>query len=522
MATKKLIINGSSLTFEKIDFFLKENPEIVISSDSVKAILKSRALVEKWVNEGEVVYGVTTGFGEFANVNISKKDLKKLQENLILSHAVGCGENLPPHIVKLMMLLRVNALAKGYSGIRLSTLQLLIKMMKHNIIPVIPSQGSVGSSGDLVQLAHLVLAMIGKGRVQIVKDVLDENADDTKIISSSAGLKKFKLKPVVLEAKEGLALINGTQMMTSFAAYISLRAMNLNKLADVCASLSHEALRATDKAFDKKLHALRPFPGQVTTAKNILSMIRGSEIRKSHLKNDPRVQDAYSIRCVPQIHGASRDAIDYVLSRVKIEMNSVNDNPIIFPATKEHIEGGNFHGQSMALAMDFMGIALSELANVSERRTERMVNGNLNFGLPRFLTKEGGLNSGLMIAQYTAASLVSENKVLAHPASVDSIPTSANQEDHNSMGSIAAQKCYRIMQNLENVLAVELLTSAQALEYLKPLKPGVGTSAAYNEIRKVVKPLKNDRLLYSDLKRLAGILKDNSLLNSVQKKVKLN
>lgn len=522
MATKKLVINGSSLTFEKIDFFLKENPEIILSADSVKAILRSRALVEKWVNEGEVVYGVTTGFGEFANVNISKKDLKKLQQNLILSHAVGCGENLPPHIVKLMMLLRLNALAKGYSGIRLSTLQLLIKMMKHNIIPVIPSQGSVGSSGDLVQLAHLVLAMIGKGRVQIVNNVLAEKAAGTKIISSLAGLRKFKLNPVELEAKEGLALINGTQMMTSFAAYISLRAINLIKLADVSASLSHEALRATDKAFDKKLHALRPFPGQVTTAKNVLSMIRGSEIRKSHLKNDPRVQDAYSIRCVPQIHGASRDAIDYVLSRVKIEINSVNDNPIIFPTTKEHIEGGNFHGQSMAMAMDFMGIALSELANVSERRTERMVNGALNYGLPRFLTKEGGLNSGLMIAQYTAASLVSENKVLAHPASVDSIPTSANQEDHNSMGSVAAQKCYKIMKNLENVLAIELLTAAQALEYLQPLKAGAGTSAAYQEIRKVVKPLKRDRLIFEDLKRVAAIIKDNTLLNTVQKKVKLD
>ena len=264
--------------------------------------------------------------------------------------------------------------------------------------------------------------------------------------------------------------------------------------------MSHEALRATDKAFDKKIHALRPFPGQITTAKNVLSLINKSEIRKSHLKNDPRVQDAYSIRCVPQIHGASRDAIDYVISRVKIEMNSVNDNPIIFPETGEHIEGGNFHGQSMALAMDFMGIALSELANVSERRTERMVNGALSQGLPRFLTKKGGLNSGMMIAQYTAASLVSENKVLAHPASVDSIPTSANQEDHNSMGSIAARKCYKIMQNLENVLAIELLASTQAIEYLKPLKPGAGTGAAYAHIRKVIRPLENDRLFTMMLK----------------------
>jgi histidine ammonia-lyase len=280
-------------------------------------------------------------------------------------------------------------------------------------------------------------------------------------------------------------------------------------------------LRATDKAFDERIHNLRPFPGQITTAKNILALIKNSEIRNSHLKNDPRIQDAYSIRCVPQIHGASRDAIDYVCSRVEIEINSVNDNPIIFPDTEEHIEGGNFHGQSMALAMDFMSIALSELANVSERRIERMVNGNLS-GLPRFLAVDGGLNSGLMIAQYTAASLVSENKVLSHPASVDSIPTSANQEDHNSMGSIAAQKCYKIMRNLENVLAIELMTAAQAVEFLKPLKCGEGTSIAYKEIRKVVKPLTKDRVLYDDIKKVLSIVKDDSLLRAVESKIKLN
>ncbi len=522
MKKNKLIIDGKSLTLNDIEFFLNENPDIVISKDSVPKINKSRALVEKWVNEGEVVYGITTGFGEFSNVNVSKKDLKTLQENLILSHAVGCGENLPPKIVKIMMLLRVNALARGYSGIKLSTLQLLIKMMKHNIIPVVPSQGSVGSSGDLVPLAHLVIPMIGKGKVQIIKDINDEKANETKQVTSVSAFKKFRLKPVELEAKEGLALINGTQMMTAFAAYIGLRAKKLIQLADVSASLTHEALRSTDKAFTPKLHQLRPFPGQITTAKNILALIKGSEIRKSHIKDDPRVQDAYSIRCIPQVHGASRDAIDYILSRINIEINSVNDNPIIFPETKEHVEGGNFHGQSMALAMDFMGIALSELANISERRTERMVNGALSNGLPKFLSKNGGLNSGLMIAQYTAASLVSENKVLAHPASVDSIPTSGNKEDHNSMGSIAARKCYTILNNLENVLSIELMTSSQALEFLKPLKPGVGTLAAYKEIRKVVKPINNDRFLHHVLQKVLALVKNDVILNSVKKKVKIN
>ena len=515
-----LFIDGNSLTLDKIETFLKTNPAIEITHEAKKRINSSRELVEKWVQEEESIYGVTTGVGEFANIKISKKDIRKLQENLILSHSVGCGANLPPFIVKIMMVLRLNALAKGYSGIRHSILKLLTKMIENNIIPVIPSQGSVGSSGDLVQLSHLVLAMIGKGKVQLIRDINDPVAWCEREIKAEEGLRKYKLKPVNLEAKEGLALINGTQMMTAFAAYICIWANKLIKIADMCAALSHEALRATDKAFDKKIHLLKPFPGQLITAENILKLIANSEIRKSHLDNDTRVQDAYSIRCVPQIHGASRDAIEYVSSRVEIEMNSVNDNPIIFPETGEHFEGGNFHGQSMALAMDFMCIALSELANVSERRIERMVNGSLS-GLPRFLAMNGGLNSGLMIAQYTAASLVSENKVLSHPASVDSIPTSANQEDHNSMGSIAAQKCFRIMENLQNVLAIELFTAAQAVEFLKPLKCGEGTSIVYNVIREAVPPLTQDRVIYNDIKNVLKLIKNDYLLSSVESRIPL-
>jgi histidine ammonia-lyase len=515
-----LFIDGNSMTLEKIESFLKTNHAIEITQEARKRINSSRELVEKWVQEEESIYGVTTGVGEFANIKISKKDIRKLQENLILSHSAGCGTNLPPFIVKIMMLLRLNALAKGYSGIRLSTLKLLTGMIENNIIPVIPSQGSVGSSGDLVQLSHLVLAMIGKGKVQLINDINAPDAGCEKEIKAEEGLRKFNFKPVNLEAKEGLALINGTQMITAFAAYISCRANKLIKIADMSAALSHEALRATDKAFDKKIHLLKPFPGQLTTAENILMLIRDSEIRRSHLDNDTRVQDAYSIRCVPQIHGASRDAIEYVCSRVEIEMNSANDNPLIFPDTGEHIEGGNFHGQSMALAMDFMCIALSELANVSERRIERMVNGSLS-GLPRFLALNGGLNSGLMIAQYTAASLVSENKVLSHPASVDSIPTSANQEDHNSMGSIAAQKCFRIMENLQNVLAIELFTAAQAVEFLKPLKCGAGTSIIYNVIREAVPPLTHDRVIYNDIKNVLKLIKNDYLIDSVESRIPL-
>lgn len=517
---KKLLIDGTSLTLEKIKIFLHENPQVELTQQSIKNINKGRKLVEKWISTGETVYGVTTGFGEFSNVKISLDDIEKLQENLILSHAAGCGEPLPPFIVKIMMLLRVNALARGNSGIKIETVQLLIEMMNKNIIPVVPSKGSVGSSGDLVQLSHIVLAMIGKGKVQLIKNILDKNANRTKEEDSNKILKKFNLKHVTLQAKEGLALINGTQMMTSFASFISFRAKELIKTADISAALTHEALRATDKAFSPKLQNLRPYKGQLTTAENILLLIDGSEIRKSHLLNDPRVQDAYSIRCVPQIHGASRDAIDFIINQILIEINSVNDNPLIFPETEEHIEGGNFHGQPVALVMDFMSIALSELANVAERRIERMVNGALS-GLPRFLAKNGGLNSGLMIAQYTAASLVSENKVLAHPASVDSIPTSANQEDHNSMGSIAAQKCYLILKNLEKVLAIELLTAAQAIEFLKPLKCGKGTSIAYNEIRKFVKPLNKDRLLHTDIEKVISMVEKNIILDKVEEKIRL-
>ncbi len=516
---EKLIIDGSSLTLEALEKFLQKNLKVQLSKEAIAKIKKGRKLVDKWTSEDEVVYGITTGFGEFANVKISQDNIEKLQENLIKSHSVGAGEPLPPFIVKLMMLLRANALAKGHSGIRLETIGLLIEMINQNILPVIPSQGSVGSSGDLAPLAHLTLAMIGKGEAQKVENIW-ENFYNKKVKPSGRILRKHGLKPVSLKAKEGLALINGTQMMTAFASFICIRAKKLIKVADIAAALSHEALRGTDKAYDLRLHRLRPYKGQLDSAKNMLNLIKNSEIRKSHLLNDTRVQDSYSIRCIPQIHGASRDAFEFACKQISIELNAVTDNPLVFPDDEDHIEGGNFHGQPVALPLDFMKVALSELANVSERRIERLVNGNLS-GLPRFLTDEGGLNSGLMIAQYTAASLVSENKTLAHPASVDSIPTSANQEDHNSMGSIAALHCYRILRNVETVLAIEILTAAQGLEFLKPLKPGKGTSVAYDFIRSKIKPLKRDRVLYDDVRKALDIVRNDSLLNEVERKVKL-
>jgi histidine ammonia-lyase len=515
-----LIIDGKSLTLQKIEKFIEENQSVTFSPLAKKRVNKSRALIEKWIKEDKVIYGVTTGFGEFANIKISQSDTEELQRNLIISHSAGVGEPLSPHIVKIMMLLRINALAQGYSGIRLETLQLLADMINNNIIPVIPSQGSVGSSGDLAPLSHLVLAMIGEGKVQIIKNVLGEESVNSKIISSKSAFKKFGLKPVKLQAKEGLALINGTQMMTAFASWICISAKKLIANADIAAALSHEALRGTDKAYDLRLHYLRPYPGQIKTAENMLALLKNSEIRVSHLQGDTRVQDSYSLRCIPQIHGASRDTIDYVSSKVEVELNSVNDNPLIFPEQQDHLEGGNFHGQPMALVMDFMSIALSELANVAERRVERLVNGSLS-QLPRFLTPQGGLNSGLMIAQYTAAALVSENKSLAHPASVDSIPTSANQEDHNSMGSIAARKCYQILKNVEKVIAIEFLSAAQGVEFLKPLKCGRGTSIAYQTIRKVVPPLKKDRILYKDIEKVISLVQSNKILETVKKKINI-
>lgn len=520
MKTQKLILDGKSLTFEKIKYFLEQSPKVALSTEAKSKINKARNLIDKWIKTDEVIYGVTTGFGEFANVKISIKDIETLQENLIMSHSAGVGEALPPFIVKLMMLLRVNSLAQGHSGIRLSTLNLLIDIINNDIIPVVPSQGSVGSSGDLAPLSHIVLTMIGKGKVQIIKNVLDPKSSNTKIISSKKALEKFKLKPIKLAAKEGISLNNGTQMMTAFASYICLKAKELLKIADIGGALSHEALRATDRAYDLRLHKLRPYPGQIDTAKNMLSLIKNSEIRQSHLSGDKRVQDSYSVRCIPQIHGASKDAVNYICSRIEIELNSVNDNPLIFPDEGDHLEGGNFHGQPIALVMDFMKIALSELANVAERRIERLVNGSLS-SLPRFLTKNGGLNSGFMIAQYTAAALVSENKTLAHPASVDSIPTSANQEDYNSMGSIAARHCFQIMKNVQTVLAIELLVAAQGVEFLKPLKCGLGTTAAFKSIRKVCPPLNRDRIISVDIQKILTLIENGELLKEVENIVKL-
>jgi histidine ammonia-lyase len=511
----QITLNGKTLTIPKLFAAASQPSQVAIAPESMKEMKRSRALVEEWLEKKQRIYGVTTGFGEFSNVRIPIGKIEELQDNLITSHAAGTGDPLPAKVVRAMLLLRINALAKGFSGVRPGMVAHIARFFNAGLIPLIPSQGSVGSSGDLVQLAHLVLAMMGKGKVVLNWQAPMEN---WKAVESGIALRKKKIPPLKLTAKEGLALINGTQMMTAYAALITYQARQLCTLADIAAAMSVEALMGSDTAFDDRIHRLRPFKGQRDSARNLRILLRGSEIRESHRHSDHRVQDAYSLRCAPQVHGASRDALEYVDKIVSIELNSANDNPLIFPKERQHLEGGNFHGQPIALAMDFAAIALSEFANISERRVERMVNGSLS-GLPRFLTRDGGLNSGLMIAQYTAASLVSENKVLAHPASVDSIPTSANQEDHNSMGSISAQKCWRVLRNAQTVIAIEFLCAAQAIDFHSPLKCAKGTGAAHKTIRSSVAHLERDRVLYDDIQETLRLVLDETILRNVAKAV---
>ena len=516
-----ITLDGNSLTIQDVARVARrEETEIRISEDAKARIAASRRLVDEWIERGEVIYGVTTGFGEFANVTIPHDDLRQLQQNLLRSHAAGVGEPLAPESIRAMLLLRANALAKGFSGVRLAVIEQLLTFLAKDILPVIPSRGSVGSSGDLAPLAHLALALTGEGVVTLPGTVR------TKVPASEA-LANAGLPTLVLEAKEGLALINGTQMMTAIGCLMLHRAKQLADLADISAAMSFEALRTTDRAFDPRIHAARPHKGQQFVAERMLRLIEGSEIRKSHLENDPRVQDAYSIRCIPQVHGAVRDTIEFVERTLSIEINSATDNPLIIPDSPppfqgggrgvvgSHLEGGNFHGEPIALALDYLAIALSELASIAERRTERLVNGALSNGLPRFLAKHGGLNSGYMIAQYTAAALVSENKVLAHPASVDSIPTSANMEDHNSMGSIAALKLRNVVKNVETVLAIELLCAAQGIDFLAPLKPGKGTGKAHEQIRAKIPTLEYDRNTSGDIANVLDIIQGAEYINQV-------
>jgi histidine ammonia-lyase len=438
-------------------------------------------------------------------VSIGPDDLAKLQVNLIRSHSVGVGAPFSIEVVRGMMLLRANALVKGYSGIRYEVIMQLVEMLNSGVTPIVPQQGSVGSSGDLAPLAHMVLVLIGEGESFYKGERMD----------GLTALKKAGMKPIALQAKEGVALINGTQAMTSVGALTVSDALNTIKDAMIAAGLSLEALRGTRAALDERIHAIRAHEGQTDVAKAMRSLLPDSEINRSHAKCG-KVQDAYSLRCIPQVIGASLDTIRYVQSVIETEINSVTDNPLVFANDSTVMSGGNFHGQPIALAMDFLGIALAELANISERRVNRLVNPHLS-GLPAFLTTEGGLESGMMIAQYTAAALVSENKVLAHPASVDSIPTSADQEDHVSMGTIAARKASSILENVKNVIAIEYMCATQGIDLLAPLKTSRPLEIAKSVIRKVVPILEDDRTLSPDLEKIRNIMTTGEIINQVEK-----
>lgn len=500
----KVIIDGYNLTIKDVVNVSRNNYEVELSTEAEGRIQKARELVERFVREGRVEYGITTGFGKFSDVVISKEDTKALQRNLIISHACGVGEPLPLEVSRAVMLLRANALSKGFSGARVSTVKTLIDMLNKGVTPVIYEKGSLGASGDLAPLSHMVLVMIGEGEAYYKGERL----------SGREAMERAGIKVIELVEKEGLALINGTQVMTAVGTLAVYDAMSLSKTADIVAAMTSEGLRGITDAYYHRVHEVRPQPGQMKCAKNMLTLLEGSSLTTR--QGELRVQDAYSLRCIPQIHGASKDAIEYVKGVIEREINSATDNPLIFEDEERVISGGNFHGQPVALAMDFLGIALSELANVSERRIERLVNYQLN-DLPAFLTKKGGLNSGFMIAQYTAAALVSENKVLAHPASVDSIPSSANQEDHVSMGTIAARKARSILYNVSRVLGIEYLASSQAIYFRGDAKLGKGTGAGYELIRKHIKPIEEDRIMYVEINKAVELITSEKLLEEVTK-----
>ncbi|NHM26497.1 histidine ammonia-lyase [Desulfofundulus sp. TPOSR] len=502
-ALNSLFIDGNSLTLDQVLSVARKNMPVSLGVAGKANLLKSRKIVEKIISEGLTVYGVTTGFGKFSEVTVSREDCNALQKNIIMSHAGGVGDPLPRDAVRAMMILRANSLTKGYSGVRMEVVQLLLDMLNKGIHPVVPCKGSVGASGDLVPLAHIALAMIGLGEVEYLGQVMP----------SEEAFKMAKLRPVSLAAKEGLALINGTQYMSALGCLAVADALELVKAASIAAAMTFEALEGIPSAYDPRIHDVRPHAGQRSCALAMRKLLEGSELltRTKH----KRVQDAYTLRCIPQVHGASLDAINYVRGVLETEINSATDNPLIFPDSGCVISGGNFHGQPLALALDYLALAVSELGGISERRLERLVNPALNGDLPPFLTQHGGLNSGMMILQYVAAALASENKVLSHPASVDSIPTSANQEDHVSMGSIAALKARSVVENVSWIVAAEMLAASQALDFVSHTL-GAGSRIVHRLIREVVPHWHGDRILYRDLHRVRDLLLSGLITERVE------
>jgi histidine ammonia-lyase len=492
-------LDGDSLTLELIErVALDTGVRVAVATRARERMLRSRAIVDEALESGRPIYGVTTGFGRLADVAVDQDRIGALQLNLIRSHACGVGPPFDPEVVRAVMVLRANVLAKGYSGVRPELVELLVEMLNRRVHPIIPEQGSVGASGDLAPLSHLALVLVGEGEAEFAGATMP----------GAEALRRAGLQPVTLQAKEGLALNNGTQVMTGIGALALLGAERILESADVAGAMSLEGLRGTPDAFHPALQSVRPHPGQLTSAERLRRLLAGSEIRESHRHGDPRVQDAYALRCMPQVHGAARNALGYIRSVLETESNSATDNPLIFPDEDGGtvLNGGNFHGQPIAQVLDLLAIALTDVASISERRIERLVNPDLS-DLPPFLTHDPGVNSGMMLAQIAAAALVSESKILSHPASIDSIPTGAAREDHVSMGTTAAKKALQVVRNVEAVLGIELMCAAQALEFLKPMRAGAGVDHAYGLIRERIEPLGADRVLAPDIAAAAAMVR---------------
>src|SRR3954469_18030032 len=500
-----LHINGNDLTLEAVREVAVEGRPVLLAPDAREQVDQARAVVEDIVKGNRVSYAITTGVGKLSEVRIAGDQIRELQVNLVRSHAVGIGEPLATVEVRAMMLLRANSLSKGYSGIRAMVIDALCEMLNRRVTPFVPSQGSVGASGDLAPLAHLALVMIGEG------ECLDDSGHR---MPAAEALRKAEIKPLTLEAKEAVSLINGTQAMLAVGTLALLASEILVDSGDVIGSMTLDALRGTDVAFDERIHRARPHAGQIQSAANLRKMLEGSQIRESH-RDCGRVQDAYSLRCIPQVHGAVRDTLVNCRAVFETEANSAVDNPLVF-SNADVLSGGNFHGEPIAFALDFLAIALSALAGISERRIERLVNPQLNEGLPPFLAGEAGLHSGFMMIQVTAAALASENKVLAHPSSVDSITTSGNKEDYVSMGMAAAVKLKKVIENTRHVVAIEAMAAAQAMDFLLPLKPSKRGQAAYTAIRGVTAMVKKDRILSGDIAKVADLIATGRVAESLK------
>ncbi|MAF77844.1 MAG: histidine ammonia-lyase [Halobacteriovoraceae bacterium] len=505
---KEILIDGNSLSVEQVvTVALAKQGEVKVqlTEDSKKKIARAKEYVHEIVNKDNAVYGINTGFGALSNVHIDKSDLGQLQVNLIRSHCTGVGEAFNREVTRAIMLLRANCLASGYSGVNPEAIDLLIDFLNHDIIPFVPSKGSVGASGDLAPLSHIALCLIGEGQVTY----------SGKSVRSDFAISQISKKPITLGPKDGLALINGTAVMAALGSLAIVHAEKIMTLADISAAMTCDGVKGSKRAYDPRIQKLKPHPGQIAVAQNLNSLLEGSEIMDSH-DTCGKVQDPYSLRCVPQVHGACRQTLEHIKVVFDRELNAVTDNPLLFIEDDDVISGGNFHGEALALAMDYLAMGVAEICNISERRVEKMMNPTFS-ELPAFLTGKSGLNSGLMIAHVTSAALVSENKYLCHPASVDSVPTSTDKEDHVSMGVTSGRKLLEVVENAYDCLSIEILCNTQAIEFQKPLKTSKPIQAAYDVVRRHVEPITEDRVFHNDMMAIKKLLKTDEILNEVKK-----